>query len=408
MAEIRFDEARIAKWEKTPEGFLKAHLRVAKIGTLRYRNADGSERIEHVSKEELFKKSSYDSLKGKPVTLEHPPVMVNSLNASEHLKGITSPIVTMDGDYLDVIATVTHADAIAAIENGVRECSCGYNCSVTSRKDGTFDQHDREYNHVAIVSKGRAGSDVRVRMDSGDFIQQPVGCWVVNDTREDNGMSGDLYQIDIEGKPFRVDADLYEALKKKDMKQEEEEDEDDMSMKKDMKDMKRDPEDEDEDDMSAKIDSLEAENQFLQARLDAVMEQLENFSPSDNNSVGNAIEVWEASRGVLVPAIQNGKIRVDSISVGSDRRLRFDGTTEAELKEAMVLAAGVQLPRTDSEAIDIAYAIVSQGSNSSKRSGFEAFDNLNFRADSVGVDARADSIRHMEEQGRKPLLNAGA
>jgi hypothetical protein len=167
--ESRFhiDRGKIFQVEKTPEGFLNCHARVARVGDLIYRNQDGSERIERVSSEVLFKADSYNSLKMKPVTCpEHPPVMLDSENTSKYAKGMTSNIVTIDGSFLGIIMTVTDKQAIDAIEGGIKEVSCGYMATTRPLPDGSFEQISRNYNHLSIVPLGRAGGEVRISMDS--------------------------------------------------------------------------------------------------------------------------------------------------------------------------------------------------------------------------------------------------
>lgn len=168
---FHIDKGQIFRTEKTPEGFLNCHARVAKVGELRYINPDGSDRIERVTPEVLFNADSYNSLKMKPVTCpEHPPVMLDSSNAQDYTKGFTSNIVTIDGSFLGVCLTLTDQVSIDAVESGeIREVSCGYMATTKLLPDGTFQQLSRDYNHLAIVSKGRAGRDVKISMDSEDL-----------------------------------------------------------------------------------------------------------------------------------------------------------------------------------------------------------------------------------------------
>ncbi len=168
---FHIDKGQIFRTEKTPEGFLNCHARVAKVGELHYFNPDGSDRIERVTPEVLFNADSYNSLKMKPVTCpEHPPVMLDSSNAQAYQKGFTSNIVTIDGSFLGVCLTLTDQASIDAVESGKsREVSCGYMATTRPLPDGTFQQLSRDYNHLAIVSKGRAGRDVKISMDSEDL-----------------------------------------------------------------------------------------------------------------------------------------------------------------------------------------------------------------------------------------------
>src|SRR5690606_27126345 len=82
---------------------------------------------------------------------------------------------TVDADML-----ITHADTIADIDKGKRELSCGYSCDLEhvpgewiDPRTGVAHRYDAiqrniRGNHVAVVSKGRAGPEARVRLDSAE------------------------------------------------------------------------------------------------------------------------------------------------------------------------------------------------------------------------------------------------
>lgn len=179
---LHFDRGVIYKHEDTPEGFLRLHMTIAKVGELKYFNQDGTERLEIVTPEVLFDSASVDSFKMKPVTSpNHPPVMLNADNAGAYSKGMTGNLVTIDGDFLGIVATVTDAATIRNIKSGrTKQVSCGYIAGTKQRSDGKFDQLYRQGNHVTICEQGRAGADVRVNVDSDSgsplevFISEPI------------------------------------------------------------------------------------------------------------------------------------------------------------------------------------------------------------------------------------------
>lgn len=166
---FHIDKGTILKHELTTEGYLNCYARIAKVGKLRYTNPDGSVRIENVSKEVLFDKASTKSFKTKPVTLLHPPVKVNSTNSRLYQRGLTTPYTVIDGDFLGIIMSVTDQETIDTILRGdACEISCGYDAKTTLREDGEYDQTSRFGNHIAIVPRGRAGSEVAIKLDSED------------------------------------------------------------------------------------------------------------------------------------------------------------------------------------------------------------------------------------------------
>lgn len=68
--------------EKTSEGFIRDAPIVGRSGLLKYRNADGSERVEYRPPEDALAADSLASLEGKPITLGHK-AMVTAGNATE-------------------------------------------------------------------------------------------------------------------------------------------------------------------------------------------------------------------------------------------------------------------------------------------------------------------------------------
>lgn len=169
---FRLDNGTVKRYERTDEGYLRIYATVSRVGELSYRNTDGTERIEVLSRDELFNQDSLDSASMKPITLLHPPEPVGPKNVDRYMVGMNSHKLIQDGDFLQVVATITRQDAIDAIEAGAREISAGYSVNVEQRADGKYSQINRRYNHFAIVPKGRAGSDVRIHMDAADFAYQ--------------------------------------------------------------------------------------------------------------------------------------------------------------------------------------------------------------------------------------------
>lgn len=163
------------KPELTREGFLRCYGRIARTGSLRYLNKDGSERIEQVSKKTLFAPESISSFLLKPFTHLHPKgVRVNRDNAHIYQKGTLGDYPVEDALEDGSIALgfplcITHGDAIDAVLSGsASELSCGYDAKTQLVSDSLLEQIHRLGNHVAGVPKGRAGADVRFCVDSAD------------------------------------------------------------------------------------------------------------------------------------------------------------------------------------------------------------------------------------------------
>ena len=168
----RFDVGALARPVRTPEGFLRVDGVIAKCGPLEYTNADGSRRIELVLPEVLFEAESVKSFAVLALTNTHPPNLLSPHTVKEHMIGTVGE-PRRDGDGLASLLGVLTADAIATVEAGTAELSCGYSCELDETPGdhpqyGRYDaiQRARRGNHVAIVPQGRAGASARIRLDA--------------------------------------------------------------------------------------------------------------------------------------------------------------------------------------------------------------------------------------------------
>jgi hypothetical protein len=100
---------------------------------------------------------------------------VTPQNTRELRRGHVSGDVRADGDKIAAALVIDDAELIEKIAAGkVREISCGYRCD-TEETPGVHEgeaydriQRNIRYNHVAVLRRGRAGSDVRIRLDGND------------------------------------------------------------------------------------------------------------------------------------------------------------------------------------------------------------------------------------------------
>lgn len=191
--EFRFDrltlDAEGVRIEFTPDKFAVIHNAViSRHGIFEYRNADGTKRREYRPESVVFAKRSMDSFAGKPFTNDHPTEFVKP----ETFKDVAAGSLG-DRIYKDVLngrpvlrasrINVHDAEAIAALRRGKRELSGGYWAEYDptpgvdpdgNRFDGT--QVFIEGNHVALVTRGRAGAVTLLpRIDSDDG--SPVELW---------------------------------------------------------------------------------------------------------------------------------------------------------------------------------------------------------------------------------------
>lgn len=116
---------------------------------------------------EVFAPATLASFEGKVFTLTHPPELLDPDNTHIHDQGHVQNVrqgyePLEDGNFpllADVI--VTGRSAIQAIESGERQLSCGYTYRL-AREGYRWDQRDILGNHVALVTKARAGEVARI------------------------------------------------------------------------------------------------------------------------------------------------------------------------------------------------------------------------------------------------------
>lgn len=131
--------------------------------------------------DDVFAQASLDSLKLIPLTVLHPAgdEDVTPVNARNLSVGTTGETITHDERLVYTSLKVTAQDAIDAIASGeYRELSCGYTRALDMTPgewegqpyDGRMTNID--YNHIAFVPLGRAGSDVRLTVDRAHPSQE--------------------------------------------------------------------------------------------------------------------------------------------------------------------------------------------------------------------------------------------
>jgi len=170
---FRVDYAKIGEVEKTPQGGLKIPAFLTRTGVFEYAAPDGSTIREYRPPEEVFHADSLALLRGAPIALDHPPEQIGPKNFRTFTVGHVADDVRKESDKVGATLFIQDAQAIKSVEAGRRELSCGYHCDVDETPGTTPDgesydrvQRNIQYNHLALVSTGRAGPDVRLRLDS--------------------------------------------------------------------------------------------------------------------------------------------------------------------------------------------------------------------------------------------------
>lgn len=164
---------------RTKDGYLAVRAKAARTGIYDYAGVEVDPNNEHGLRDkavvkvyrpgdQVFDRASLASFIGKPVTNDHPSVPVTASNWRDHARGTIMGAVR-DGEYVAFDLLLTDAAAIAAVEGGKRELSNGYATDLKfepgTAPDGTaYDavQTSISGNHIALVDRGRAGSECRI------------------------------------------------------------------------------------------------------------------------------------------------------------------------------------------------------------------------------------------------------
>ncbi len=166
------DQATPLSRRRTPEGFLQMRARIGRAGIQDYRAGEiggpagaASDSPVRVYRPpvEVFNPASLASFAGKPVTLDHPPAMVDSGNWKQVAVGHSGSSVERDGQHFATDLVVTDAAAVARAEAG-SELSNGYWADFDFTPGLTpegepYDAVQRNIrgNHIALVDQGRCG-----------------------------------------------------------------------------------------------------------------------------------------------------------------------------------------------------------------------------------------------------------
>jgi hypothetical protein len=104
---IRFDSIPLPKMTRTKEGYLRGQAVVSRAGVFQYMNMDGTIRGELRHPDEIFQKSSLDTLKMIPITNDHPPEFLNANNIAQYQVGYTGETYDVVNDQIILTMTIT-------------------------------------------------------------------------------------------------------------------------------------------------------------------------------------------------------------------------------------------------------------------------------------------------------------
>lgn len=175
-----FDAVTLGEPRLTRDGYLVADAKIARTGIQLYagKEVDPENRQGWRDKalvrvyrpeSEVFSTDAMASFAHKPITDDHPSEAVSSKNWKAHSVGMTGNEIARDGAFIRVPMVVMDAASIQNWKDGKRELSCGYESQIvfdagTTPEGEAYDaiQTNIRGNHLAIVGRGRAGSECRI------------------------------------------------------------------------------------------------------------------------------------------------------------------------------------------------------------------------------------------------------
>lgn len=167
--------------KRTRDGYLAVRAKAARTGVYDYAGSEVDPENKHGLRDTpivkvlrdadtVFDPRSAHSFIGKPITDDHPTEPVNSANWKDYARGTVMGAKWEEGGYLAFDLLLTDADAIAKVDAGKRELSNGYSTDLQfgdfTAPDGTKCQARQTSivgNHVALVDRGRAGSNCAIK-----------------------------------------------------------------------------------------------------------------------------------------------------------------------------------------------------------------------------------------------------
>lgn len=168
------DTATLTGTRRTRDGYLVVDALIARTGIQIYAGSEmGEPTMDTVRvfrpEAEVFSDRALVSFAHRPVTSDHPAQMVTAETWRDTAVGTTGDTVTRDGEFVRVPFTLMDAATIKLVDEGKRELSAGYTATIewtpgTTPGGEAYDavMTGIHGNHLAIVSKGRAGASCRI------------------------------------------------------------------------------------------------------------------------------------------------------------------------------------------------------------------------------------------------------
>jgi hypothetical protein len=213
------DRAAIGDLKTTQEGHISTVARAVRTGIQEYTGAElgfTDRDIVRVYRppEEVFSQDSLQSFSHATVTINHPPVLVDSENWKEYAAGEVSTAAMKDGEWVALPLMLKDKAAIDAANSGMVELSAGYTAEI-EMQDGVTEsgekydaiQRNIRINHLALVDKARAGSQARIGDTAENWGAAPI-------TQKEEVNMTDLSTVVVGDKAVQVAANDADTITK--------------------------------------------------------------------------------------------------------------------------------------------------------------------------------------------------
>ena len=387
---FRYDVAPIEKYEVTPEGYLRAWATIARTGVQMYSNADGSVRREYRPEEEVSSPESLASFAGKAITLEHPPVLLDSANTKDYQIGFSGTEVVYDNGFVRAVMTITDQDAIEKIMKGdAKEVSAGYRVEFdpTPGVAATGENYDGiqrmiDGNHIAVVRRGRAGPQVKLHLDRLDAADPSL-----LSIEEDPSMTA---KVNFDGAEFEVSESVALAITK-------ERDDARMSYE----------------DMKKKYDAMMSEASKMKEEMDGMEKEMKGKMDAAEGRADALEQELEAVKADLEAA---GQVNIDSLveervalidkaRTNLDSEFDFAGKSAREIMEASIKAVRGDALDLSERSDDYVQAMFDTLADAAPRSDSATTDELRKAVASIATPVSAPSsyMEALQNAWKTPL-----
>jgi len=386
---FRYDVAPIEKYEVTPEGYLRAWATIARTGVQMYSDADGSVRREYRPEQEVGSPDSLTSFGAKAITLEHPPVLLDSVNTRDYQIGFTGTDVIYDNGFVRAVMTITDKDAIEKIMRGdAKEVSAGYRVEYDPTPGVTdsgenYDGVQRMIsgNHVAVVRRGRAGPQVKLHLDRMDAADPSL-----ISTQEETPMAA---QVNFDGVSFEVSEGIATAIAKE---------REDAKASYDM--------------MKKKYDEMMSNASKMKEEMDAMKKEMQGKCDAAEGRADALEQELEAAKADLAVA---GQVNIDSLveervalidkaRTNLDSEFDFAGKSAREIMEASIKAVRGDADLSE-RSDDYVQAMFDTLAEAAPRSDSASTDELRKAVASIAtpVSAPASYMDNLQNAWKTPL-----